>query len=92
MDRQRAIDVFNEYVSHYDSENPMIRDKAAHTFRVAEAAEQIARSHDLRHGAPLRSQVRTSFSSGYQSVTLLYGLRTGIPHQPGNSGQTGLSA
>ena len=44
MDRQRAIDVFNEYVSHYDSENPMIRDKAAHTFRVAEAAEQIARS------------------------------------------------
>ena len=44
MDRQRAIDVFNEYVSHYDSENPMIRDKAAHTFRVAEAAEQIARN------------------------------------------------
>ena len=42
MNRQAAIEAFQEYVSHYDAENPMISDKVAHTFRVAENAEQIA--------------------------------------------------
>ena len=42
MNRKAAIEAFQEYVSHYDAENPMISDKVAHTFRVAENAEQIA--------------------------------------------------
>lgn len=44
IDRQKALQAFREYVSHYAIENQMIRLKVEHTYRVAQLCEQIARS------------------------------------------------
>lgn len=44
MDREKAAAAFNDYVSAYDPENPMIFHKKAHTYRVAGAAARIAGS------------------------------------------------
>ena len=44
MIRAKAVNAFDTYVSNYDSDNPMIFLKAAHSYRVAEIAERIARS------------------------------------------------
>ena len=44
MNRAKAANTFDTYVSNYDSDNPMIFLKAAHSYRVAEIAERIARS------------------------------------------------
>ncbi len=44
MNRAKATNAFDTYVSNYDSENPMIFQKAAHSYRVAQIAERIARS------------------------------------------------
>ena len=46
MDRAKATNAFDTYVSNYDRNNPMIFQKAAHSYRVAEIAERIARSLD----------------------------------------------
>ena len=42
MNRERAAQSFLEYVKDYDPEDPMIRHKITHTFRVAALAEKIA--------------------------------------------------
>ena len=44
MNRAKAANAFDTYVSNYDSDNPMIFQKAAHSYRVAQIAERIARS------------------------------------------------
>ena len=44
MDRERASQSFLDYVKNYDPEDPMIRHKVTHTFRVAGLAERIAAS------------------------------------------------
>ena len=44
MDRAAIRKCFEDYVSHYDPENPMIAHKISHTYRVAELAERIAQS------------------------------------------------
>ena len=44
MNRTKAIAVFDEYVSNYDREDPMIYFKIYHSYKVAEIAERIARS------------------------------------------------
>ena len=44
MNRAKAANTFDTYVSNYDRDNPMIFQKAAHSYRVAEIAERIARS------------------------------------------------
>lgn len=43
IDRKRALAAFRDYVSAYDPENPRIALKIAHTYRVAAAADKIAR-------------------------------------------------
>lgn len=47
INRQKALDAFNNYVAHYDVQNEMIRLKMEHTYRVADLCEQIARSIPL---------------------------------------------
>lgn len=47
IDRQKALQSFQEYVSHYDIEKQMIRLKVEHTVRVAELCERIAVSLNL---------------------------------------------
>ena len=42
MDRKQAEAAFRAYVSRYDPDNPMIRHKVEHTFRVAGNCERIA--------------------------------------------------
>lgn len=54
MNRSEAIAVFDEYVSNYDRDNPMIYQKAEHSHRVAAIAERIARS--LGQDAPADSE------------------------------------
>ena len=44
INRQNALRIFKQYISHYDIEKHMIRLKVEHTYRVAELCEQIARS------------------------------------------------
>ncbi len=44
VDKQRVKEVFQEYVSDFDSSEGMIRLKIIHTYRVAELCEQIAQS------------------------------------------------
>lgn len=44
MDRQRALQAFEEYVSAYDPSNPRIALKIDHTLRVAELCKRIAKS------------------------------------------------
>ena len=44
MNRTKAIAAFDEYVSNYDREDPMIYFKIYHSYKVAEIAERIARS------------------------------------------------
>lgn len=44
IDRSTAKKVFFEYTSHYDQDNSMIRHKVAHTLRVADNCERIAKS------------------------------------------------
>ena len=44
MNRSEVISVFDAYVDKYDRDNPMIFQKAAHSYRVAAIAERIARS------------------------------------------------
>ncbi|MDO4796625.1 MAG: HD domain-containing protein [Coriobacteriales bacterium] len=44
MDRQRAQATFNEYVSAYDPHNPRIALKVAHTLRVAQLCDIIAKA------------------------------------------------
>lgn len=47
MDREKAIRDFDAYVSRYHAEDPMIRLKIQHTYRVADIAEEIADSLHL---------------------------------------------
>lgn len=47
IDRERASAAFDEYVSAYDPQNPRIALKVAHTLRVADVAERIAREQGL---------------------------------------------
>lgn len=44
IDRQKAEEAFRNYAARYDPENPMIRLKIQHTFRVAALAARIAGS------------------------------------------------
>lgn len=47
VDRQRIMDVFAEYVSHYDSSDGKIKLKIDHTYRVAALCQRIAKSLGL---------------------------------------------
>lgn len=47
MNRNNVIDKFNEYTSAYDLQNPKIRLKYEHTFRVATLCDTIAKSLNL---------------------------------------------
>ena len=47
IDIEKARRLFKEYVSKYDSENPMIARKIAHSYRVEELAKTIAKSLNL---------------------------------------------
>lgn len=47
INKQAALNSFQEYVSHYDIAMHMIRLKVEHTYRVAELCEQIAYSLGL---------------------------------------------
>lgn len=47
IDRQRVKDVFREYTSHYNAEDPKIKLKIDHTYRVAGLSERIAREIGL---------------------------------------------
>ncbi|MBQ7195863.1 MAG: HD domain-containing protein [Synergistaceae bacterium] len=44
MDRKKALDSFRNYVAAYDTKNAGVSLKIAHTYRVAEIADSIARS------------------------------------------------
>ncbi len=44
---KKYVEIFNEYVSHYDSSNTMISRKINHSYRVAIHAANIAKSLDL---------------------------------------------
>ncbi len=44
INRQAALQVFQEYISHYDIQKEMIRLKVEHTYRVSELCQQIASS------------------------------------------------
>lgn len=44
MNRQKVIDSFNEYTASYNLDDPKIRLKYEHTFRVADISEKIASS------------------------------------------------
>ena len=44
MNRTKATAAFDEYVSNYDPDNPLIHLKVIHSYKVAEIAERIARS------------------------------------------------
>lgn len=46
MNKEQALQAFNDYVSNYDEKNVRIALKIAHTFRVAEISERIAVSID----------------------------------------------
>ncbi len=45
IDREKVKKVFAEYVRHYDAEDPQIRLKILHTYKVSELCEEIM--HDL---------------------------------------------
>ena len=47
IDIEKARRLFKEYVSKYDSENPMIARKIAHSYRVEELSKTIAKSLNL---------------------------------------------
>lgn len=47
VDRQRVMEVFAEYTSHYDSSDGKIKLKIDHTYRVAALCDRIARSLQL---------------------------------------------
>ncbi len=47
IDRQRVKEAFASYTRNYDPEDPKIALKIAHTYRVADNCEQIARSINL---------------------------------------------
>lgn len=47
IDRAKALNAFQEYVSHYDISREMIRLKVEHTYRVSNLCEQIAKSIGL---------------------------------------------
>lgn len=42
IDREKVKKVFAEYVRHYDAEDPQIRLKILHTYKVSELCEEIA--------------------------------------------------
>lgn len=44
MNRTKATEAFDAYVSNYDPDNPLIHLKVIHSYKVAEIAERIARS------------------------------------------------
>ena len=44
MNRTKATAAFDEYVSNYDPDNPLIHLKVIHSYKVAEIAERSARS------------------------------------------------
>ena len=44
INREEAKAVFDAYTAEYDLQNPMIYHKAVHTMKVAEMAEEIAKS------------------------------------------------
>lgn len=44
IDRERALGAFRAYLEPYDAQNPRIALKAAHTYRVADLCDQIARA------------------------------------------------
>lgn len=48
INRQRVIDTFAEYTGHYNIDDPKIRLKIDHTYRVAGLSQQIARSLGLK--------------------------------------------
>lgn len=43
IDREKVKKVFAEYVRHYDAEDPQIRLKILHTYKVSELCEEITR-------------------------------------------------
>lgn len=47
IDYTRALSAFNEYVSHYDVNDPKMKLKIIHTMHVAELSEQIAKGLHL---------------------------------------------
>lgn len=47
IDRERVLEAFEEYTSHYDLQQEMIRLKAEHTYRVAGLCERIAQAQGL---------------------------------------------
>lgn len=47
IDRTRALEAFNGYVAPYDADNPRIALKVAHTLRVADVCDAIARDEGL---------------------------------------------
>ncbi|MCR5404204.1 MAG: HDOD domain-containing protein [Butyrivibrio sp.] len=44
MDRQKAIQAFENYTSHYDTTDIKIKLKIDHTYHVADIAERIGES------------------------------------------------
>lgn len=50
VDRTRALAAFGEYASRYDPDDPKIRLKIDHTYRVADLCDRIARDAGLADG------------------------------------------
>ena len=55
VDRDRALQAFLAYVEPYDSKNPRIALKVAHTLRVAALSDEIARA-DVPTGPGLTAE------------------------------------
>lgn len=47
IDYNKALKAFNEYVSHYDANNPKMKLKIIHTMHVAELSEEISKGLNL---------------------------------------------
>ncbi len=61
MDRNKIVEVFQEYTSHYNPSDPMIRLKIFHTYRVALFAEQITASAFMQLPERLRQKLFQTF-------------------------------
>ena len=46
VNREEVVKAFKDYISKYDPENPKIKLKIDHTYRVADLAETIAMLKD----------------------------------------------
>lgn len=68
IDREKVKKVFAEYVRHYDVEDPKIRLKILHTYKVSELCEEIARdllgSTEITEGASAQEDIDLAWLIG----------------------------